>query len=219
MPKPNSKSFEVFFDLAEKKKKLDDLTGQLSEPEVWKDQSRYTSLQQKNKYLTREVAFLELLYTKKEDIDVLLELSEEGENIGRDLESILKEFEKALDTAELQTLYSDRDDIRNAILTIHPGAGGTESQDWAQILLRMYLRYGERMGYKVEVLDLQQGEEAGIKNVTLRIEGEYAYGNLSRESGVHRLVRISPFDANSRRHTSFRASARGVKTYPVLLQL
>ncbi|MCG2816981.1 MAG: peptide chain release factor 2 [Candidatus Aminicenantes bacterium] len=199
-----------FFDLAEKKKKLDDLTGQLSEPEVWKDQSRYTSLQQKNKYLTREVAFLELLYTKKEDIDVLLELSEEGENIGRDLESILKEFEKALDTAELQTLYSDRDDIRNAILTIHPGAGGTESQDWAQILLRMYLRYGERMGYKVEVLDLQQGEEAGIKNVTLRIEGEYAYGNLSRESGVHRLVRISPFDANSRRHTSFAA----VFTFP-----
>ena len=210
MPKPNSKSFEVFFDLAEKKKKLDDLTRQLSEPEVWKDQSRYTSLQQKNKYLTREVAFLELLYTKKEDIDVLLELSEEGENIGRDLESILKEFEKALDTAELQTLYSDRDDIRNAILTIHPGAGGTESQDWAQILLRMYLRYGERMGYKVEVLDLQQGEEAGIKNVTLRIEGEYAYGNLSRESGVHRLVRISPFDANSRRHTSFAA----VFTFP-----
>jgi len=95
--------------------------------------------------------------------------------------------------------------VRNAIFTIHPGAGGTESQDWAQMLLRMYLRYAERKGYKAEILDLQPGEEAGLKSVTVRVVGDYAYGNLSQESGVHRLVRISPFDANRRRHTSFAA--------------
>jgi len=107
--------------------------------------------------------------------------------------------------AELRTLFFDADDPRNAILTIHPGAGGTESQDWAQILFRMYLRYAERKGFKAEVLDSTPGEEAGLKSATLRIEGEFAFGNLSQETGVHRLVRISPFDANKRRHTSFAA--------------
>jgi peptide chain release factor 2 len=107
--------------------------------------------------------------------------------------------------AELQTLFFEEDDARNAILTIHPGAGGTESQDWAQMLLRMYLRYAENKGFKTEVIDFLPGEEAGLKSVTVRIEGDYAYGNLSQDSGVHRLVRISPFDANKRRHTSFAA--------------
>lgn len=105
----------------------------------------------------------------------------------------------------MQALFDDPDDPRNAILSIHPGAGGTESQDWAQMLLRMYLRYAERMDFKAEVIDLLPGEEAGIKSVTVRMMGEYAYGHLSRESGVHRLVRISPFDASKRRHTSFAA--------------
>jgi peptide chain release factor 2 len=117
----------------------------------------------------------------------------------------LAAFARSLDEAELQTLYFEDDDIRSAILTLHPGAGGTESQDWSQILLRMYLRYAERKGYKAEVLDVMPGEEAGIKSATVRIEGEYAYGNLSGETGVHRLVRISPFDSNKRRHTSFAA--------------
>jgi peptide chain release factor 2 len=102
-------------------------------------------------------------------------------------------------------LFFEEDDARNAILTIHPGAGGTESQDWAQMLLRMYLRYAENKGFKTEVIDFLPGEEAGLKSVTVRIEGDYAYGNLSQDSGVHRLVRISPFDANKRRHTSFAA--------------
>lgn len=117
----------------------------------------------------------------------------------------LASFEKALAEAEIQMLFFEEDDARNAILTIHPGAGGTESQDWAKILLRMYLRYSERKGFKAEILDLLPGEEAGLKSVTVRIEGDFAYGNLSQESGVHRLVRISPFDANKRRHTSFAA--------------
>jgi peptide chain release factor 2 len=114
-------------------------------------------------------------------------------------------LEERLTAAELQTLFDEEDDARNAILTIHPGAGGTESQDWAQILVRMYLRYAERRGFKTEVLDLSPGEEAGVKSATIRIEGDFVFGNLSQEIGVHRLVRISPFDANKRRHTSFAA--------------
>ena len=122
-----------------------------------------------------------------------------------DLAAALSGFRRDLAEAELKTLYFDPDDVRNAILTIHPGAGGTESQDWAQILFRMYLRYAERKGFKVEILDSAPGEEAGLKSATIRIEGDFAYGALSQETGVHRLVRISPFDAAKRRHTSFAA--------------
>ena len=135
----------------------------------------------------------------------MLELAEEGENVDQEISQSLDSFEKDFEEAELQTLFFEEDDIRNAILTIHPGAGGTESQDWAQILLRMYLRYAERKEFEAEILDYLPGEEAGLKSVTVRVQGDYAYGNLSQESGVHRLVRISPFDANKRRHTSFAA--------------
>lgn len=134
-----------------------------------------------------------------------MELSEEGENVDEEIRESLAFFEKDLAEAELQMLFFEEDDARNAILTIHPGAGGTEAQDWTQMLLRMYLRYAERKGFKVEIIDSLPGEEAGLKSVTVRIEGDYAYGNLSHDSGVHRLVRISPFDANKRRHTSFAA--------------
>jgi len=135
----------------------------------------------------------------------LLELTEEGENVDQEIIQSLDSFEKDFEEANLQTLFFEEDDIRNAILTIHPGAGGTESQDWAQMLLRMYMRYAERKDYKAEILDYLPGEEAGLKSVTVRVQGDYAYGHLSQESGVHRLVRISPFDANKRRHTSFAA--------------
>jgi len=138
-------------------------------------------------------------------MEVLLELAAEGEDILQDLAENLEEFRNNLSEAELETLFFEKDDPRNAILTIHPGAGGTESQDWSQMLLRMYLRYAERKGFETEVLDITPGEEAGLKSATLRIQGDFAYGNLSQESGVHRLVRISPFDANKRRHTSFAA--------------
>jgi peptide chain release factor 2 len=134
-----------------------------------------------------------------------MELSEEGENVDEEIRQSLVRLETDIEEAELQALFYEEDDARNAILTIHPGAGGTESQDWAQMLLRMYLRYAERKGFKADVLDFLPGEEAGLKSVTVRIQGDYAYGNLSQESGVHRLVRISPFDANKRRHTSFAA--------------
>ena len=155
--------------------------------------------------MDQTIAYLSRIFEKKEELEVLLELGREGESVEDDLTQSLGEFSRILDEAELKTLFIDEDDIRNAILTIHPGAGGTESQDWAQMLMRMYLRYAERQGFKAEVLDLTPGEEAGLKSATIRITGDYVFGNLSQESGVHRLVRISPFDANKRRHTSFAA--------------
>jgi peptide chain release factor 2 len=132
-------------------------------------------------------------------------LAREGEPVIPDIEKGLETFSQKLEEAELQTLFDEEDDARNAILTIHPGAGGTESQDWAQILFRMYLRYAERKGYKTEILDMTPGEEAGLKSATIRMEGDFVYGHLNQEIGVHRLVRISPFDAAKRRHTSFAA--------------
>ena len=155
--------------------------------------------------LEKEINLYKKLHDQKEEIEVLLELAEEGNEVLDELNKALDRFEQELQTAQLRTLFFDPDDARNAILTIHPGAGGTESQDWAQMLFRMYLRYAERKGFKAEVVDYQPGEEAGLKSATVRIEGDYAYGLLSQESGVHRLVRISPFDANKRRHTSFAA--------------
>jgi len=196
---------EVFFDLTQKKEDLESVNRELSNPVIWKDQKKTQSLQQKKKQLSRELQLFSDIMEKKEEIDVLIELTKEGENVEDDLLSGIESFESILSAAELQTLFSDKDDARNALLTIHPGAGGTESQDWAQILLRMYLRYAERKGHKTEILDYQSGEEAGLKSVTVRISGDYVFGNLSQESGVHRLVRISPFDANKRRHTSFAA--------------
>ena len=132
-------------------------------------------------------------------------MAEEGENVADELSQALFTFENDLNEVELQTLFFEKDDELNAILTIHPGAGGTESQDWAEMLLRMYLRYAERKEYRTEILDFLPGEEAGLKSVTVHVKGDYVYGHLNQESGVHRLVRISPFDANKRRHTSFAA--------------
>ena len=199
------KNSEVIFDLDQKKSEIAALDQDLSSPDIWKDQKRFQSLQQNKKRLERTLQFYSKMEEKKEELDVCLELADEGENVETEVALILTDFASELNEAELQALFFDRDDPRNAILTIHPGAGGTESQDWAQMLLRMYLRFSERKGYKTEILDTQHGEEAGIKSATVRIQGDYAYGNLSQESGVHRLVRISPFDANKRRHTSFAA--------------
>jgi peptide chain release factor 2 len=132
-----------------------------------------------------------------------LELQDEGEDVTSDLQEELSRLEESLSETELQTLLSGPHDRNDSIVTIHPGAGGTESQDWAEMLLRMYLRWAEKRGYRTEVTDYQVGEEAGIKSVTFLVEGEFAYGYLCSEIGVHRLVRISPYDAAGRRHTSF----------------
>ena len=131
-------------------------------------------------------------------------LDEEGGDVFlKEIRNEMVSFRNDLEVLELQTLLSGEHDKSNAILTIHSGAGGTESQDWAQMLMRMYMRWAERHGYQAQIVDIQQGEEAGIKSATLTINGDYAYGYLCSEAGVHRLVRISPFDTNKRRHTSF----------------
>lgn len=196
---------EAFFDLSQKKAEIEAINKELSTPDIWKNQKKSQSLQQTKKKLKRDVHLFSRINENKEELEVLTELAEEEEDVEEELTQSLATFEKDLTEAELQTLFYEEDDFRNAILTIHPGAGGTESQDWAQMLLRMYLRYAERKKIKAETIDSQPGEEAGLKSVTVRFEGDYAYGNLSQESGVHRLVRISPLDASKRRHTSFAA--------------
>lgn len=138
-----------------------------------------------------------------DDVEVLIELEKEGEDAAEDIQNRLSELNERVVETEFKALLSGPHDRNNAIVTIHPGAGGTESQDWAEMLSRMYLRWAERHSYKTEVTDYQAGEEAGIKSVTLMLKGDFAYGYLSAEIGVHRLVRISPFDAGARRHTSF----------------
>lgn len=137
----------------------------------------------------------------------MIELAEieEDANFLPEIEKEISTYEKQIEELEFQNMLSGKDDAKNAILTIHAGAGGTEAQDWAEMLLRMYLRWGERNGYQMNVMDILEGDGAGIKSATVEVIGPYAYGYLKAESGVHRLVRISPFDANKRRHTSFAA--------------
>jgi peptide chain release factor 2 len=138
-----------------------------------------------------------------EEMDTLFELAREGENVSGDIEQAVKPYGELLERLETAMLLSGENDALNAIVTIHPGAGGTESQDWAEMLLRMYLRWAEREGFQIVITDRLEGEGAGIKSVTFEVNGPNAYGLLQSEIGVHRLVRISPFDANARRHTSF----------------
>ena len=137
------------------------------------------------------------------DALTLLELQKEGEDVESDLGTLVERLKEVVEETEVRTLLSGKDDGSNAIVTIHPGAGGTESQDWAEMLYRMYLRWAEKSGYKNELVDFQPGDEAGLKSVTFLVKGDFAYGYLSAEIGVHRLVRISPYDTGARRHTSF----------------
>ena len=145
----------------------------------------------------------EELVRRTGDIEAYFELAREGEDVLADLEREIKALASFAEELEARTMLSGEADALNAIVTVHPGAGGTESQDWAEMLLRMYLRWAEQQGFKTEMNDYQDGEEAGIKSATFTIIGEYAFGQLAGESGVHRLVRISPFDSAKRRHTSF----------------
>jgi peptide chain release factor 2 len=153
--------------------------------------------------LQRTIERQQKFETEVSDAAVLFEFAEEDANSLDELRSLIERLEHEILQAETETLLAGENDARNAICTIHPGAGGTESQDWAEMLLRMYLKWAERREFKTEIIDYQPGEEAGIKSVTFKVEGEYAYGLLAAEAGVHRLVRISPFDQAARRHTSF----------------
>ena len=173
--------------------------------DFWDDQEQARKVIDQANALKRWTEPLQELGRELKDLQELLEVSgdEEDESLEEELLRDAEKIEKRLSELELLHMLSGKDDRRDAILTIHPGAGGTESQDWAQMLARMYTRWIENHGYKSRILDLQPGEEAGIKSITMEVQGEYAYGYLKAEKGVHRLVRISPFDANSRRHTSF----------------
>ena len=192
-----------FFDVEGKQRTLEGLEQQLSQPEIWGDQERSKQLQQQRSRLESGIASVDALTGLLEDAQTLLDLAREGEEVGEELAEAVTALARSADSLELATLLSGEHDASNAILEIHPGAGGTESQDWAEMLVRMYTRWCEGRGFKVETLDYQPGDEAGIKSVTLAVTGDNAYGYLQTERGVHRLVRISPFDAQSRRQTSF----------------
>ncbi len=197
--------FEVFFDLAGKEKRLAELELQSQEQDFWKDTESAPLILKEKTGIAALLKEFQKLYGSVEDASQIFDMAV-AEN---DAESIL-EINRDLDSLshkvaslEIRQTLSGEHDKGNAILTIHPGAGGTESQDWAEMLLRMYTRFAETEGFKSELIDIQPGEEAGIKSATLDIKGDYAYGYLKAESGVHRLVRISPYDASKRRHTSF----------------
>ncbi|QEE29787.1 peptide chain release factor 2 [Terriglobus albidus] len=195
-----------YLDAARLRRELSDIEEKVADPAVWADAAKSQPLMRERKRLEGLLADDEELARRSDDIGAYFELAREG----GDEESLLADLKREVDSLsefaeklETKTLLGGETDPLNAIVTVHPGAGGTESQDWAEMLLRMYLRWAERQGFKTEINELQDGDEAGIKSATFTVTGEYAFGLLSGETGVHRLVRISPFDSAKRRHTSF----------------
>ena len=191
------------FDLASKENKLIELRQLTFAEDFWNDKNSAATTLKKISIIEKDIQTWDTLNQMQGDIGVLFEFLNEGESTVEEVEKEIIEFSSLLRDQELKLILGKPEDMENAILTIHPGAGGTESQDWANMLYRMYSRWIERKGFSQKLLDYQPGDEAGIKDVTIEIGGDYAYGQLKAEAGVHRLVRISPFDANSRRHTSF----------------
>ncbi len=191
------------FDSAAKQSELGKTEKLISEPDFWNQPERSQKVMQDRKRLEEAIAHDAGIAAQTSDLDTLFELAREGERVEPDIERELKSFEAMLTKLEDAMLLSGENDARDAIVTIHPGAGGTESQDWAEMLLRMYLRWAERHEMKVNITDRLEGEGAGIKSATFEVNGANAFGLLQSEIGVHRLVRISPFDSAARRHTSF----------------
>ena len=179
------------------------IEARVGEPDFWKDQAEAQRTLQRRRHLADELELRNSLVRRVDDLGVLLEWAEQGEDVSGDLAKALDALETEVEAAEIKKMLGGEHDRANAIVTVHPGAGGTESQDWAEMLLKMYLRWAERRGFKREILDYQPAEEAGIKSATFTLTGEYAFGLMAAEAGVHRLVRISPFDQAARRHTSF----------------
>jgi peptide chain release factor 2 len=175
----------------------------MAEPGFWNDQAKAQKVLPRRKRLEADLQLLKRLRSQEDDAKVLADWLEGGEDVAADFTAALDALEKTVEAAEFQKMLGGDHDRANAILTINAGAGGTDSQDGAEMLLRMYLRWCDRRGFKRDIADIQAGEEAGIKSATVIVQGEYAYGYLAAEAGVHRLVRISPFDANARRQTSF----------------
>jgi len=192
------------FDVESKKSDVERLEKLRLDPEFWSKPEEAQRVEKSISVLNASLSEWNNVRRRADDLDTLVEMAiEEGENLDDDLQAEFEPLKHHVDALELKSLLSGEDDHRDAILTIHPGAGGTESQDWSEMLLRMYTRWGERNGYKVHLLERQEGDVAGIKSASLEISGSHAFGYLKSESGVHRLVRISPFDSSGRRHTSF----------------
>ncbi|AXN38746.1 peptide chain release factor 2 [Peribacillus butanolivorans] len=197
--------FRGSLDLDEKEARIAQLENEMTHPDFWNDQSKAQTVINETNALKEQVNQLSDLNDAYENLDLTYELvkEENDEELLAELVEEITVLSQKMNEFELQLLLSEEYDSKNAILELHPGAGGTESQDWGSMLLRMYTRWGEKRGFKVETLDYLPGDEAGIKSVTLLFKGHNAYGYLKAEKGVHRLVRISPFDSSGRRHTSF----------------
>ncbi|WP_410798868.1 peptide chain release factor 2 [Lysinibacillus telephonicus] len=197
--------FRGSLDLENKEARIQELDEVMLMPDFWNDQNAAQTVINEANGLKAIVNEFNDLVTTQENLEMTLELLKEepDDELQEELSNELEEFERKMDAFELQMLLSEPYDKNNAILELHPGAGGTESQDWGSMLLRMYTRWADKHGFKVETMDYLPGDEAGIKSVTLLIQGHNAYGYLKAEKGVHRLVRISPFDSAGRRHTSF----------------
>src|ERR1700735_124040 len=191
------------FDSARLKRELAGIEEKIADPAVWADGARSQPLMRERKRLETLLADDAELARRSDDIEAYFELAREGEDTEPDLVREIPALVEYMEKLESKTMLSGETDMLNAIVTVHPGAGGTESQDWAEMLMRMYLRWGERQHFKVEINEVQDGDEAGIKSATFTISGDFVYGLLSGETGVHRLVRISPYDSAKRRHTSF----------------
>lgn len=200
----NLSSFGGIFDIPAKEARLRDLEDQINaDPNFWNDPKTSARVLKEKKGVELTLDHASKLKSLRDDLEAALELAPEGDEFIEEAISLLSELEKLLDSLEVESLLGEELDTNNAVLTINAGAGGTESCDWANMLMRMYLRFGERKGWSTNLIDLQEGDEAGIKSATIEFEGHLAFGHLKAESGVHRLVRISPFDSNARRHTSF----------------
>ena len=195
----------LIFDLSVKENEVKKLEKEMSKGSFWSDQENAQEVTKKVKELKNVLGEFNELKSNLEELAILLELNleEDREEIWEEIEQKVEVIEKDIERKELIVLLDSKYDTNNAIITIRPGAGGTESQDWVEILLRMYLRWAEKNGYKPKIVEISPGDEAGIKNVTFTVSGSHAFGYMKAEKGIHRLVRISPFDANRRRHTSF----------------
>ncbi|UCH66892.1 MAG: peptide chain release factor 2 [Ignavibacterium sp.] len=193
------------FDVDGKKSKIKELQAQTEDTSFWNDQTSAQKTLQKIKSLQVWVDLWNSLSKKTSELDELIELAqmEKDESLQEEIIKDLAEVKESVEDAEFKNMLSGKDDDKNCLLTIHSGAGGTEAHDWADMIFRMYLRWGEQNNYKMTIMDLLDGDGAGIKSATVEVLGEFAYGYLKAENGVHRLVRISPFDSNKRRHTSF----------------
>lgn len=196
-------NFGGFFDIETKRRQLAALEKEAAEPSFWNDQEKAQKVLQQRARLERVIATAESQQRLADDIGVLFEFAESDENSAAELRDSLAQLQTSVEESETQMLLGGDNDGLNAIVSINAGAGGTDAQDWAEMLLRMYLRWCERRGFKTEMFDYQAGEEAGIKSASFRVEGDYAYGLLAGEVGVHRLVRMSPFNSGQSRETSF----------------